>query len=170
MQKAKRLEIRTRLCQGFQIRNHCHRNGEFVGTWSWDKESNKGGWGRYLANLPEGEPVPDYASPGLREDLSTLPSIISWVGLLEPFRDEVIEFIEKLKKASVPTKFRVFEGGFHGFEALDGTTKLGMEAMEFQAGFFLLSISTSALRPSKWRTTLLLIALKIEKPMLCCTK
>ena len=109
---------------------------EMIGTWVWDKESNRGAWGRYLADLPDPENVPDYASPALREELGNFPPTISWVGTLEPFKDEVIIFMEKLKKAGVPTQFHLFEGGFHGFETVGPSTKLGMEAMEFQVGAF----------------------------------
>ena len=112
------------------------RSAEMVGTWVWDCVSNKGAWGRYLANIPPGQDVPDYASPALREDVSNLPPTITFVGTLEPFLDEVKIFMNKLQAANIPTKFKVYEGGFHGFEVLGPTTDLGIEANNFQINSF----------------------------------
>lgn len=59
--------------------------------------------------------VPEYASPGLREDVSNLPPSISFVGTLEPFKDELVTFMNILKAANcIPINFKVFEGGFMG--------------------------------------------------------
>lgn len=81
--------------------------------------------------------VPEYASPGLREDVSNLPPSISFVGTLEPFKDELVTFMNILKAANcIPTNFKVFEGGFHGFEVLGPTTDMGIEANNFQINAF----------------------------------
>ena len=104
------------------------------GTAVWDQRTNALAWDNYLGHL-NGK-VPEYASPALREDLSGLPPTISWVGTVEPFKDETIAYMNALEAAGVPTKFQLYEGGFHGFETLLPKADLSKEAAEFQASAF----------------------------------
>ncbi len=80
--------------------------------------------------------MPEYASPALRTELAVLPPTISWVGTVEPFRDETIAYMEALEAAGVPTRFRLFEGGFHGFETIATKTEIGKAAVEFEGAAF----------------------------------
>jgi acetyl esterase/lipase len=107
---------------------------EMIGTPSWDRRSNALAWQNYLGHLV-GD-IPDYASPALRQDLSGMPPTISFVGDLEPFKDETINYIDALKRAGVPTKFKLYEGGFHGFEAMAPKAAISRNANEFQVGAF----------------------------------
>ena len=49
--------------------------------------------------------------------MSHLPPTITFVGELEPFKDETIEYVEALK-ANIPVKFALFPKAFHAFEQL----------------------------------------------------
>lgn len=80
----------------------------------WDSAANAFGWHHYLKGL--GGDVPAYASPALNTDYTELPPAISFVGGLDPFRDEAIAYMDALEAAGVPTRFELFEGAFHGFE------------------------------------------------------
>ncbi len=109
-------------------------SAELDGTAIWDRRTNALAWDNYLGHL-DGD-VPEYASPALREDLAGLPPTITWVGSVEPFRDETIRYVEQLEAAGVPTMFRLFDGGYHAFEVLAPEAPISLEAIEFQgAGF-----------------------------------
>lgn len=101
----------------------------------WDTKTNKHGWEQYLKGL-EGDKVPAYASPALNTDYNEFPPAISFVGDLEPFKDETFAYIEALKAAGVPTKFKLFKGAFHGFENIAPATKIGKEGNQFQLDAF----------------------------------
>ena len=98
----------------------------------WDSHATKVGWDLYLRRLTDArETIPPYASPAINRDFSGLPATITFVGDLEPFRDEVIEYVENLKSAGVQVEFKLFEGAFHGFEMIAGKTKIAKQADEF---------------------------------------
>lgn len=107
---------------------------EMIGTAVWDRRSNTLAWENYLGHL-QGD-IPEYASPALRQDLSGLPPTISFVGDLEPFKDETIQYIETLKSVGVPVRFKLYEGGFHGFETVLPKAGLSKDANEFQVSAF----------------------------------
>ncbi|MFY0675329.1 MAG: alpha/beta hydrolase [Bacteroidia bacterium] len=109
-------------------------SSKMLGSTMWDGNINKRAWGLYLRNV-QGQ-VPAYASPALNEDYSGFPPTISFVGELEPFFDENVAYIEALKKASIPVKFKTFEGGYHGFEVGSPKAEISKEANEFQLTAF----------------------------------
>ena len=105
-----------------------------VCTMVWDRDSNGLAWNNYLGHL-SGE-IPEYASPALRKDVSGLPPTISFVGDMEPFKDETIDYMNALKDAGVPTRFKLYKGGMHGFEVLAPKAPISLEANEFQLSAF----------------------------------
>jgi len=100
----------------------------------WDANINAFAWKLYLRDLTG--KIPAYASPALNEDYRDFPPTISWVGDLEPFYDENIAYIEALKQAAVPVKFKVFKGGYHGFEVGSPTASIAKKANAFQLDAF----------------------------------
>ncbi|HAS46722.1 MAG TPA: alpha/beta hydrolase [Microscillaceae bacterium] len=110
------------------------KSSKMLGSTMWDANINAFAWNLYLRNL-QGQ-VPVYASPALNEDYRGFPPTISFVGDLEPFYDENIAYIEALKSAAVPVEFKVFKGGYHGFEVGSPKTTIGKEANEFQLDAF----------------------------------
>ena len=54
----------------------------------WNSKSNEMGWKFYLGDLFGENNVPYYAAPARATDLSNLPTFISYVGSVEPFKDE----------------------------------------------------------------------------------
>ncbi|MCI4671791.1 MAG: alpha/beta hydrolase [Bacteroidia bacterium] len=109
-------------------------SSKMLGSTMWDGKINAFAWNLYLRNL-QGE-VPAYASPALNEDYSGFPPTISFVGDLEPFHDENLAYIDALKNAGIPVKFKVFKGGYHGFEVGSPETRMGKAANEFQLDAF----------------------------------
>lgn len=110
-------------------------SANMTGAIIWDHESNKHGWFQYLKGL-EGKEVPAYASPAIAEDFRGLPPTITHVGSLEPFRDETIHYVKALEAAGVPTKFKLFEGAYHGYNNLSPETSIGKAGDKFQFDAF----------------------------------
>lgn len=87
----------------------CDTTGEFI----WTRASNAFGWASYLGNAPREAPhVPARAT-----DLSGLPR--TWIGTatLDLFRDENIEYAQRLMAHGVPTELIVYPDAGHGFQA-----------------------------------------------------
>lgn len=78
------------------------------------------GWNSYLQGL---EKIPVYAAPARAKRYSGLPPTITFVGNLDPFRDETVSFVKKLEKANVPVKFQLFDAAFYGFDLFGSSTK-----------------------------------------------
>lgn len=83
---------------------------------------NAQAWDLYLRGLhAAAEPVPAYAAPARATDHAGLPPTITFVGGIDPFRDETVAYVQALRAAGVPVTFRLFEGCFHGFDAFTAT-------------------------------------------------
>lgn len=103
------------------------------GTPIWDSQTTKFAWSLYLRQLLDNQQaIPPYASPALNNVYDGLPPTISFVADLEPFRDETVAYIDALKAAGVPTKFKLFKEAFHGFEMVAHKTALAKAADTFQ--------------------------------------
>jgi len=96
-------------------RNITSSSYEITDNRIWNRSKNIYAWNTYLGDLPEKE-IPYTAVPALCDDLSGLPPTYITVGSVEVFRDEVIEFADKLTESHVPVEFNLYKGGFHGFE------------------------------------------------------
>nr|AXS01252.1 Alpha beta hydrolase fold-3 domain protein [uncultured bacterium] len=97
----------------------------------WNEKANCIGWKMYLGSLFETQNVPCYAAPARAADFSNLPPAISFVGGVDPFRDETITFMDKLKENNIPVHFKIFEGCFHSFDFLCTRTKAAKQAVSF---------------------------------------
>ena len=109
-------------------------SSKMQGSAMWDANINALAWNKYLKNI-KGE-VPSYASPSLNQDYSNFPPTISFVGDLEPFYDENVAYMEGLKSANIPVKFKIFKGGYHGFEVGSPKSEIGQEGNRFQLDAF----------------------------------
>jgi acetyl esterase/lipase len=97
----------------------------------WNTKSNENGWKLYLGDLYGAVNVPAYAAPARAADYAGLPPTCSFVGSVEPFRDEAVAYIENLRTAEVPAEFKIFDGCFHAFDLVCGKSKVAEEATAF---------------------------------------
>ena len=98
----------------------------------WDTKANRVCWSLYLRSLArDGQGIPAWASPALNADHSGFPPTITFVGGLDPFRDEVAAYAAALKDANVPVEFRIFPKAFHGFEEVVPDAGISLEAKAF---------------------------------------
>jgi len=91
---------------------------------------NELAWKLYLGEL-YGKDVPYYAAPSRAADYHNLPPAVTFVGDLEPFRDETIQYVENLRKAGVPVDFKVYSGCYHGFDIINPKADISREATAF---------------------------------------
>jgi acetyl esterase/lipase len=59
--------------------------------------------------------VSPYAAPVRAENLAGLPPAFISAGRYDPFRDEDIDYVQRLPHADVPTELALYSGALHGF-------------------------------------------------------
>lgn len=102
----------------------------------WNSKSNAAAWQMYLSGRRGTEELPAWAAPARETDLSGMPPTCTYVGTIEPFRDETIAYVEKLQAAGVRVWFRQMEGCYHGFDIIAGFSKPAKEAAAFSQEAF----------------------------------
>ncbi len=105
----------------------------------WNSKSNELGWKLYLGDSYGTDKVSKYASPARETDYSDLPPTLTYVGDIEPFTDETVEYVENLRKAGVEVNFRIFEGCFHAFDLFVYTTP-AKQARKFLVDGFMYAV------------------------------
>ena len=75
--------------------------------------------------------MPAYAAPARAEDLRGLPPACTYVGTVEPFYDETVDFVKRLRDEGVEVAFREYEGCFHAFDMMGAFTGVGKDARAF---------------------------------------
>lgn len=101
----------------------------------WNAQTNEWAWKLYLGDLYK-KAVPSYAAPARAIDYSNLPPALTFVGSIEIFRDETIEYVENLKRAGVPVHFELFEGAYHGFDIVNPKADISQKAVTFFSDTF----------------------------------
>ncbi|MGL4990085.1 MAG: alpha/beta hydrolase [Sarcina sp.] len=96
----------------------------------WNSKLNKYAWELYLGDLYKKD-VPIYAAPAREENLLGIPPTITFVGDLEPFRDETIKYVENLKKSGIHVDFKIFKGCYHAFNITNPKAQVSKLANEF---------------------------------------
>lgn len=102
----------------------------------WNSRSNKISWRLYLGELFGKDIVPEYAVPARCQELTGLPPACSFVGSIEPFCDEMINYFERLRATGIPVHYKVFDGCFHGFDVVCPKTRIANEATDFLIACF----------------------------------
>ncbi len=85
--------------------------GEFI----WTPQANLFGWTALLGQAPGSPGVSPYAAPARAENLANLPATFLYVGALDLFLEEDLEYARRLTRAGVPTELHVYPGAYHGF-------------------------------------------------------
>ncbi|WP_083511884.1 alpha/beta hydrolase [Alicyclobacillus acidiphilus] len=96
----------------------------------WNSNLNKWAWKLYLRDL-HGEDVPAYAAPARAADFTNLPPTVTFVGDLEPFRDETIQYVARLRQVGVPVDFEMYKGCYHGFDIISPKAEVSQKATSF---------------------------------------
>jgi acetyl esterase len=86
---------------------------EFAASPAFDGEGAELMWRHYLASDGSAASV-----PARRERLAGLPTALITCAEIDPFRDEAIEYAQRLLRAGVSTELHVFPRTCHGFDSL----------------------------------------------------
>ncbi|GAB6930476.1 hypothetical protein JCM10914A_44590 [Paenibacillus sp. JCM 10914] len=96
----------------------------------WNSEMNQWAWKLYLGDQ-YGSEVSPYAAAARATDYSGLPPTATFVGDIEPFRDETMEYVKQLRSAGVPVEFELYPGCYHGFDIIHPQAKVSQDAISF---------------------------------------
>lgn len=94
----------------------------------WDSHANRICWQMYLRDLYGTDQVPPYAAPARLSDYSNLPPTYTFVGDIEPFHDETVNYVEALKRAGIPADIDIYQGCYHAFDIVGADTQIGKAA------------------------------------------
>lgn len=97
----------------------------------WNTARNHAAWKMYLGERYETDKVSRYAAPARADDLAGLPPAISFVGTVEPFYAETVEYFGRLEKSGVQTRLMIADGCFHAFDMMAPTAPISREAVRF---------------------------------------
>jgi acetyl esterase/lipase len=84
----------------------------------WNSNANRIGWAALLGDRVGGTEVTPYAAPARASNLENLPAAFIDVGEIETFRDECVEYGQRLMQAGVSTELHVYRGAIHGFDVM----------------------------------------------------
>lgn len=118
------------LCPMLDDRNDSASARQMAGHGSWDRTANGTAWRAYLGDAAGGDDVPALAAPARASDLSGLPPAFVDVGSAETFRDEVVDYANRLWLDGGSAELHVWPGGFHGFDYFEPTAVLSRHARE----------------------------------------
>ncbi len=96
---------------------------------NWNTKRNHKAWKRYLRDAWGTDLVSPYAAPARREDVSGLPPCYTYVGAIEPFCRETVDYVERLKQAGIEAEADVYPDWFHAYDLLFPMKKISREAI-----------------------------------------
>ena len=102
----------------------------------WNSQANELAWKMYLGDRYQTDAVSSYAAPSRETDYAGLPPTFTFVGSVEPFRDETAAYVEALKASGIPVHFKIYEGCFHAFDLIGAWTRVGKDAEAFMMDTF----------------------------------
>lgn len=96
---------------------------------NWNTKRNHKAWKRYLREAYGTDLVPIYAAPARCTDYSGLPPCYTYVGDIEPFYQETVDYVENLRKAGIEAEADVYPNWFHAYDILLPAKKVSREAI-----------------------------------------
>lgn len=107
----------------------------------WDRHDNNVGWTALLGERRGGPNVSSYAAPARATDLSGLPRTFIDCGSVETFRDEAIDYAQRLSQDGVSVDLHIWGGGFHGSDLMVLDAALTKAARATRNAFFARALS-----------------------------
>lgn len=123
------------LCPMLDDRAQAMSATSFDGYGTWDRRSNRTAWEALLGDRCGGAGIPSAAAPSRETMLANLPAAYIDVGAVETFRDEAIDYGQRLGQAGVPLELHVWSGAYHGFEAIAPASAVAVAARETRLGY-----------------------------------
>lgn len=94
----------------------------------WTSQYNEVAWEMYLKELGQEADLSPYAIPVMATDYRNLPATYTYVGTIEPFFNETMNYVSNLIDAGVPVHFKLYEGAFHAFDRIVPKANISREA------------------------------------------
>lgn len=105
-------------CPMLDDRFTTHSSRMLDGQGVWDRNDNDFGWTSLLGDRRGGHDVSIYAAPARATDLAGLPKTYLDCGSAETFRDEILDYAQRLSAAGVTVDLHMWGGAFHGFDGM----------------------------------------------------
>ncbi|MFF7655239.1 alpha/beta hydrolase [Streptomyces sp. NPDC007983] len=116
------------MCPMLDDRNNTPSARQMTGIGVWDSVSNEAGWTALLGATRATDDVSPYAAPARATDLSRLPPAFIDVGSAETFRDEDVDYANRIWQAGGQAELHVWPGAFHGFTGMAPHTAISQDA------------------------------------------
>ena len=97
----------------------------------WNTSLNHAAWKVYLGEIYGTDKIGRYAAPARSSELSGLPPAITFIGTIEPFYAETVQYFRRLEQAGVPTELMIADGCFHAFDMLVPSAGISKKAVKF---------------------------------------
>lgn len=97
---------------------------------TWTRQRNLLGWQSLLGARVGTDAVSIYAAPHRAKDLTNLPPAFIEAGSAEMFRDENVEYANRIWATGGTAELHVWSGGFHGFDFFAPETELARAALD----------------------------------------
>lgn len=123
-------------CPMLDDRDRTVSTQQYDGIGIWDRQSNIVGWTALLGDQKGKPNVSPYAAPSRAQDLSNLPPAYISVSSAEVFRDEDIDYAQRIWQAGGIAELHVWPGGYHGFNLFGLKTTLSKQAIEASANWY----------------------------------
>ena len=96
---------------------------------NWNSKRNRKAWKRYLREAYGTDLVSCYAAPARCEDYHGLPPCYTYVGDIEPFYCETVDYVRHLQEAGIRAEVDVYPGWFHAYDLFFPAKKSVREAV-----------------------------------------
>lgn len=99
---------------------------QMQGRGAWDRISNATAWNAVLGEHRDAPPR--YAVPGRETDLSGLAPAYLEVGTAETFRDEVVDYAQRIWSCGGDAELHVWPGAYHAFDTVAPAATISRQA------------------------------------------
>lgn len=96
---------------------------------NWNSRRNRKAWKRYLRDAYGTDFVSYYAAPARCEDYRGLPPCYTFVGDIEPFYCETVDYVRHLQEAGIRAEVDVYPDWFHAYDLFFPAKKSVREAI-----------------------------------------
>ena len=96
---------------------------------NWNSKRNRKAWKRYLREAYGTDLMSCYAAPARCEDYHGLPPCYTYVGDVEPFYCETVDYVRHLQEAGIRAEVDVYPGWFHAYDLFFPAKKSVREAV-----------------------------------------
>ena len=96
---------------------------------NWNSRRNRKAWKRYLREAWGTDLVSCYAAPARCKDYHGLPPCYTFVGDIEPFYCETVDYVRHLQEAGVRAEVDVYPDWFHAYDLFFPAKKVVREAI-----------------------------------------